>query len=158
MPIFYFSLLFCDVLFWTLRKIIRRTIILLKGKNNKSVRSTCHLKKPKEKIANQELAKIADDGSEDWLENDETVNLGEIWSRFANCAAHFGSQKEGNFAQQSEEILWLHYKVSQRRKEYKKIQTNKQTVQKQHRGKIFRSFSFILFYEYKGPKPRVTLR
>ena len=88
---FNFSLLFCDVLFWTLRKIIRRTIILLKGKNNKSVRSTCHLKKPKEKIANQELAKIADDGSEDWLENDETVNLGEIWSRFANCAAHFGS-------------------------------------------------------------------
>lgn len=46
-------------------KIIRGTIILLKGKNNKSVRSTCHLKKPKEKIANQELAKIADDGSED---------------------------------------------------------------------------------------------
>ena len=42
-------------------------------------------------LKNQELAKIADDGSEDWLENDETVNLGEILSRFSNCAAHFGS-------------------------------------------------------------------
>ena len=85
MPIFLISL-FCFVTFCfePQAKLSEELSSYWKGKTINQFGQLAILK-------NQELAKIADDGSEDWLENDETVNLGEIWSRFSNCAAHFGS-------------------------------------------------------------------